>query len=155
MTTPPLSSTSSAATSAGDSTRSAIDDVRGAIAAGNAAFAAALGRGDAVGIAACYTADAQLLPPNSDVVGGRGAIETFWRQPIDMGLRGAVLDTAELFHTSGAPTATEVGRYTLTTADGQVVDRGKYVVIWKRDDTDGAWRLHRDIWSSSQPAPTA
>jgi hypothetical protein len=34
---------------------------------------------------------------------------------------------------------------------GKVLDRGKYVVIWKRDGA--AWRIHRDIWNSSMPAP--
>ena len=32
---------------------------------GNANFMAAFQRGDAAGVAACYTADGQLLPPNS------------------------------------------------------------------------------------------
>jgi ketosteroid isomerase-like protein len=34
---------------------------------------------------------------------------------------------------------------------GQVIDNGKYVVLWRREA--GQWKLHRDIWNSSQPAP--
>jgi ketosteroid isomerase-like protein len=32
---------------------------------------------------------------------------------------------------------------------GKVVDRGKYIVIWKREQ--GQWKLHRDIWNTSMP----
>jgi hypothetical protein len=45
----------------------------------------------------------------------------------------------------------EVGKYTLSVAGGQVVDRGKYVVIWKQEGDE--WQWHRDIWNSSLPAP--
>jgi ketosteroid isomerase-like protein len=66
----------------------------------------------------------------------------------------AALATSEVFHTAGAPTATEVGRYTLTLGDGQQADHGKYVVIWQQE-SDGRWALHRDIWTSSQLAAPA
>jgi ketosteroid isomerase-like protein len=32
------------------------------------------------------------------------------------------------------------------------MDRGKYIVVWK--DEGGKWKLHRDIWNSSLPAPS-
>ena len=48
-------------------------------------------------------------------------------------------------------TASEVGKYTLEGEGGQVLDRGKYIVIWKQEE--GQWKLHRDIFNSSQPAP--
>jgi ketosteroid isomerase-like protein len=47
--------------------------------------------------------------------------------------------------------AYEVGKLTLKGEDGTVLDSGKYVVIWKREN--GQWRLHRDIWNTSMPAP--
>lgn len=149
MTSPSLSSVTTNASPA------ATSAVRGAIAAANVAFGAAFARGDAAGIAACYTADAQLLPAQSNVISGRAAIEEFWRGALGMGLTGAALETVEVFHTSGAPTATEVGRYTLTAGEDQIADRGKYIVIWQQDAA-GQWHLHRDIWTTSQaPAATA
>ena len=59
------------------------------------------------------------------------------------------LDTVEV--TGHRDTASEVGKYALLTADGQVAEAGKYVVIWKREGV--AWKLHRDIWNSSQSRP--
>jgi ketosteroid isomerase-like protein len=50
-------------------------------------------------------------------------------------------------------TAWECGRYVLETADGQVADRGKFLVIWKR--VDGNWHLHRDMINTNLPAEGA
>jgi len=47
-------------------------------------------------------------------------------------------------------TAIEVGKYTLKGEEGQVLDTGKYTVIWKQEE--GQWKLHRDIFNSSVPA---
>jgi len=127
----------------------ASTDIRAEIVACNTRFVAAFGRGDAAALASLYTADAQLLPPHSDAVTGRDAIRAFWQGVIDLGLKGAVLDTVEV--EGVGETAIEVGRYTLRVAGGLVADAGKYVVVWKREG--GAWKLHRDIWNTSQPAP--
>ncbi|MCU0522528.1 MAG: DUF4440 domain-containing protein [Anaerolineae bacterium] len=120
-----------------------------AIAAANRGFLEAFARGDAAGASAVYTGDAQILPPNGQPMHGRTLIQGFWQGAMDMGLKGATLETVELeIYPTGA---VEVGKYTLSVAGGQVVDRGKYVVIWKQEGD--AWKWHRDIWNSSLPAP--
>ena len=43
-----------------------------AIRATDSAFASAAGSGDAAGVAANYTPDAQLMPPNAPAIEGRG-----------------------------------------------------------------------------------
>jgi len=117
------------------------------IAATNQSFMTAFAAGDADGLAALYMTDGQLAPPHSDVVTGHEAIAGFWQGAMDMGLKGVTLETAEL--DEYGDTAVEQGRYQLTDAEGNVADRGKYLVIWKRDgDT---WKLHRDIWNTSMP----
>ena len=124
-------------------------DIRTDIMACNKNFMDAFARGDANGLAALYTAGGQLLPPNSDVVAGRDAIRTFWQGAMNMGLKEARLDTLEAEGVGSI--AIEVGKYTLCAAGGVVADAGKYVVIWKTEA--GGWKLHRDIWNSSRPAP--
>jgi uncharacterized protein (TIGR02246 family) len=119
-----------------------------AIAAPIEQFMAAFSRGDAAGAAAVYTADAQVLPPNSDVITGQQAIQTFWQRAMDMGVKAVKLATVEV--TGEGNTAYEVGQFTLQGAEGQVLDAGKYVVIWRQEA--GQWKLHRDIWNSSRPA---
>jgi len=53
------------------------------------------------------------------------------------------LETIELDEHGNS--AYEVGKYTLSGAGGQVLDQGKYIVIWKKQH--GEWKLHRDIWT--------
>lgn len=129
------------------STSTAVDP-RSAIEAANRRFMEAFGRGDAAAVSRLYTSSAQLLPAHSDFVAGIGAIQSFWQGAMDMGLEEAVLETIEL--EAHGDTAHEMGRYTLKVAGGEVADAGKYLVIWKQEG--GTWKLHRDIWTTSQPA---
>jgi uncharacterized protein (TIGR02246 family) len=124
-------------------------DVRDAVAAANEEFMAAFNRGDAAGLAALYTENGQVLPTNSDVITGQEAIEAFWQAVMDMGITGAKVESVEV--EGHGDTAIDVGKYTLHGAEGQELDHGKYIVIWKHQD--GQWKLHRDIFNSSLPAP--
>jgi uncharacterized protein (TIGR02246 family) len=124
-------------------------EIREAIVAANERFMGAFSRGDTAGVAAAYTANGQVLPPNSDVIAGQQGIQTFWQGAMNMGVKAVNLETVEVQGTGDI--AHEVGRYTLQGEGGQVLDSGKYVVIWKHEA--GQWKLHRDIWNSSWPAP--
>lgn len=130
-------------------TQSTSTEVRQAIAAANETFMATFGRGDAAGMAALYTTDGQVLPPNGDFVTGPAAIQSFWQALMDMGFKAAKMEIAEV--EDHGDTAVEVSTYTLEGEGGQVLDRGKYIVIWKHQD--GQWKLHRDIFNSSMPPP--
>ena len=127
----------------------AVPPVRDAIVAAGARFMTAFRSGDAAAVAACYTRDAQLLPANSDAVAGTEAITAFWRDILAAGIADARLETIDV--ESQGDLAVEQGRYALTGAAGGRVDEGKYLVLWHRDG--GEWKLHRDIWTTSRPAP--
>ena len=128
---------------------STAQEVREAIEAANEVFMATARKGDAAGLAALYTEEAQLLPPNAGFQTGRQAIQAFWQATVDMGIKEARLEIREVeVH---GDTAIEVGEYTLHGEGGTELDAGKYIVIWKRKD--GRWKLHRDIFNSSLPAP--
>ena len=128
---------------------SAQSNVRATIEATNTKFGAALAAGKPADLAALYTTDAMAFPPGSDIVRGRDAIQKMWQGVIDSGVKSAELTTTEV--DSQGTVAHEVGNYAMKDGAGKVLDRGKYVVIWKRDGA--AWRIHRDIWNSSMPAP--
>ena len=123
--------------------------IRDAIVAANENFMAAFNGGDAAGLAALYTEKGQLLPPNSYFVTGQQAIQGFWQALFDMGIKEVKLEIVEA--EGHGDTAIEVGKFTLKGEGGQVLDVGKYIVIWKREG--GQWKLHRDIFNSSMPAP--
>jgi uncharacterized protein (TIGR02246 family) len=125
------------------------EDVRSAIVAANDRWEAAAGRSDGAAVAALYTENAQLLPPQSDFVTGIEAIAAFWQGVFDSGVKGASLDTLEVERFGD--TLNEVGKFELRDADGKVLDHGKYLVIWKREGD--SWKLHRDIWTTSVVSP--
>ena len=127
----------------------AAASARADIEAANSKFMALLAKGDAAGLAALYATDGQVVPPNSDFVSGAPAIQKFWQGTIDAGIKGAKFTTLDV--TVRGDLASETGKYDLTGADGTVLDTGKYVVVWKREG--GRWKLHRDIFNTSMPAP--
>lgn len=118
------------------------------IEAANKAFADTYNAGDAKGVAAKYTEDAALLPPDGKRVDGQDAIAAFWKGAMDGGLKNLTLTTVEV--DSRDDLAFEVGAFTLD-APGEggamTTVAGKYIVVWKKGE-DGVWRLHRDIWNS-------
>ncbi len=118
------------------------------IAAANAKFMDAFNRGDAAAVAALYTEDGAILPPNAEIMRGRAAIQAFWQAVMNMGVKSAALTSVEVEDHGG--TAIEVGQYALSGDAGQLLDAGKYVVIWKHVQRE--WYLYRDIWNSSRPA---
>ncbi len=132
--------------------RDLSEEVRKAIGEGNVKFRRCVREGNAEALAALYTMDACLLPPNSGLIRGRKNIEGFWGGAISgLGLKDAVLTTVELHGTGDI--VTEVGEYLLKIqpeGKTEMEDKGKYVVAWKH--TPEGWKLHRDIWNTSLPA---
>lgn len=122
--------------------------VREEIVKANTKFMEYFRNGDSKGLADCYTVDAKVLPPNSDEVSGREAIARFWQALMDSGIKEVKLMTGEV--DGDGATAVEVSKYSLHDANGETLDSGKYIVIWKEED--GRWKLHQDIFNSSLPA---
>lgn len=122
--------------------------VKAAIDASNQKFGAAVAAGDPKALGTIYTDDATVLPPNSEAVKGRQAIEGVFGALIAAGIKGVTLTAQEV--EAHGDTATEIGTYSIKDATGKELDRGKYVAIWKR--VKGQWKMHRDIWNSSLPA---
>lgn len=127
------------------------EEARAGIVRTNEAFMAAVASGDAPGVAACYTEDGEILPPNGAAVQGRSGLEEAFTGMLSSGIGGITLTSTEV--EGHGDTAYEVGTYELRDADDNVLDVGKYIVVWKRAGDD--WKLHRDIWNSDRPAPTA
>lgn len=122
-----------------------------AIGAVNDRVVAAFGRQDAAAVVACYTADGKLMAPFAPSHVGRDAIERAVGQVFAGGVAALTLDTVTLEILED--TAWEEGAFTVADAAGTQLDRGKYIVIWKKVGDD--WLMARDIMSSDLPAPAA
>jgi uncharacterized protein (TIGR02246 family) len=124
-------------------------DFKAAVQAAAKDFPAALTAKDAARVGMMYTKDAIAFPPNSEMVTGREAIQAFWKGIIDAGMT-ITLEPVNM--DGGGDLGVEAGKYKILAA-GKEVDQGKYVVVWKKED--GTWKLYRDIWNTSMPAPAA
>ena len=111
------------------------------------AWEAALNAKDVDSLAAFYTSDARLLPPNGEMTSGRDAVRTIFGGMIDAGLSG---DLTSVEAKISGDMGYDVGTYTLMDGD-TVVDTGKFIEIFHRGD-DGEWLITNDMWSSDLPA---
>ena len=125
------------------------DEARAGIEATNTQFMEAFSQSDAAVVAACYTEDAQLMPPNGEIVSGREAVQEAMQGFLNAGVKEIRLETTEV--EGHGDTAHEVGTYTLMGENEQTMDEGKYIVIWKKVGDE--WKLHRDIFNSNLPLP--
>jgi uncharacterized protein (TIGR02246 family) len=125
------------------------DDSQAAIRASDAELSALVTKQDAAGIAALYTVDGQMLASGRDFIRGRPAIQEYWQAVIHAGVAAIEFTTRELL--VDGSTAVEVGEYVVKNGTETVVDRGKYMVLWHREN--GLWRLHRDMANTSLGAP--
>ncbi|HZI65911.1 MAG TPA: SgcJ/EcaC family oxidoreductase [Thermoanaerobaculia bacterium] len=119
-------------------------------------FTTAFNRGDIPAVAALYATDAMALPPESETLKGRAAIEAMWKGVREMGVQSiefTVLDVQ-----SSGILMVETGKATMQVAGAgaaQATVSVKYVVVWKKQK-DGTWKISHDIWNSlPTPAPTA
>lgn len=102
-------------------------------------------QGNMAEVAGFYSDNAMLMPAGCDLIEGHQAIEAYWQEAINMGIRRIKIDLMEL--EQHGDSATEVSRYTMFDADEAVVDHGKGIMTWKYDGN--AWKMHRDIWTSN------
>lgn len=117
------------------------------IAAGGEAWQARFEAGDMEGLMSLYAEDARLLPPNGEMVQGHDAIRGDFQAMKDAGLSGT-LETIEAM--AAGDLGYRVGAYTLTTPDGALADKGKYIETWRK--VGGEWKIVNDIYNSDLPA---
>ena len=115
-------------------------------------FMEAYQRGDTAAVAEFYTEDAKVLPNNMEMVSGKQAIQEFWKNAMEMGVKKINLETAEFGYDGDLAYERGVSTVTIQPEGGQErIERGKYLVVLKRQ-TDGSWKLAVDIWNRDSQA---
>jgi uncharacterized protein (TIGR02246 family) len=110
-------------------------------------WAEAFNKGDAAALAAMYTEDAYALPPGTEMMKGRSAIEAFWRQQMQQ--IGDVKCTALDVKPLGRSAAREIGTCSFKTKAQPPQDGAlKYAVVWEKAGSQ--WRLLQDIWNTNK-----
>jgi len=109
-------------------------------------FQEGMNANDWAAVAATYTMDAVLLPPNAPAVSGRENIQAFFSKfpPIS----DAELSNVEV--KGQGDWAWVRGTYSMTISPPEmepITDTGKYVEIRKKQ-SDGSWLIYCDIYNS-------
>jgi len=105
---------------------------------------------DSVGLANMFTIDGKSMEPNEPAFVGRSQIQTHYYNVMKMGANKLGLVTTGLW--GDEDMLVEEGEYTFMGEDGEQLDKGKYIVLWKMED--GKWKLFRDCYNSDLPIPS-
>jgi ketosteroid isomerase-like protein len=133
-----------------DSTGNDDENVKAHIKKEASNFKEEIKKGDSIALAAHYGSDALVMPPNSQPVKGND-IAGLWGGAIRMGVKDFNLDITDI--SGGGDLYAETGNYEMFGADNKSLDKGKYVVVWKKDN--GNWKIYRDIWNSNTAPPAS
>lgn len=127
-----------------------LSSAKSSIEAENAKVMEGFKKGDSAAVAANYSEDAWVMPSNSEPVKGSG-IAALWGSFIRMGVKDVKLVVDDV--AGNADILSETGHYEIYAAENKLLDKGKYVVVWK--PVNGVWKMYRDIFNTSMPAVAA
>ena len=99
---------------------------------------------DAIAVGSHYTDDAISLAPGRNPIVGKEEIIKYWQEAMESGV-GALNIKSEEVQQSGN-IATEIGQTDLVGANGEIIDKFNYMVVWKEEN--GKWLIYREIWNS-------
>jgi len=97
-----------------------------------------LKNGDSIALGAMYMEDAEIMPSTL----GRNNIIKVFGTMIQDSITGSSFKTTGLW--GNDQLLVEQGTGSWSHANGQVVGRGKYLLVWQKDD--GTWKILRDTW---------
>lgn len=101
--------------------------------------------GDTAFLNTIFTNDAKVFAPNSDVVVGRKAIADLNALWVNYNIKEFREESTALY--GNEDYLIDEGTYFMRYGDDDVIERGKYINIWKPENGD--WKLHSNIWNSS------
>ncbi|AOW19301.1 TonB family protein [Urechidicola croceus] len=107
--------------------------------------------GDTVFLNNTFTTDAKIFAPNSDLVIGRDAISTINSERVNFGIKE--FTEKSLYFYGNENYLIDEGNYYLRYGEKNIIDQGKYITIWKKEDGD--WKIFSNIWNTSLPILTA
>ncbi|HVW69456.1 MAG TPA: DUF4440 domain-containing protein [Steroidobacteraceae bacterium] len=103
-------------------------------------------RGDSAAVAALYSDNAELVMSNAAPVTGKTAI----RAEIDRMIQsGAKVRIGAAQNVGSGDLAYVYGPYSVAGQNGQVIEAGTYVEVWRR--RGGVWRIDLDVNSVGAP----
>ena len=124
-----------------------LDNAKKEIDEANRDFVNLFNRGDSVGLANMFTIDGKSMEPNEPAYIGRSQIQTHYSIVMKAGANKLGLLTTGLWGDENL--LAEEGEFTFMDKDEKLLDKGKYIVLWKKEDDK--WKLFRDCYNSDMP----
>ncbi|HLG41062.1 MAG TPA: DUF4440 domain-containing protein [Chitinophagaceae bacterium] len=110
----------------------------------NIKFSEKIKSGDSAWVASQYGSDAEILLDKSESIKGNDIL-SMWGVVARSEAKDWSFTTTDLQGDENF--LIETGKYEIKDANQKLADRGKYVVVWKKEN--GEWKLYRDIGNSS------
>lgn len=120
------------------------------IEAANQVIMETFARGDSAGMAAAYSKEGSVMLNYMPSVKGKENLTKVWGSFMNAGLSKVELTTLEVWGDENY--ITEEGVFTVKSKEDNQLDKGKYLVLWKKED--GKWKLHRDMSNTDLPLAT-
>lgn len=124
-----------------------IEVAKTEIDAANLEFVKLFNTSDSVGLANMFTIDGKSMEPNEPSFNGRREIQRHYSIVMKAGNNKLGLVTTGLW--GDEQMLAEEGIYTFMDKNEKVLDKGKYIVLWKKEE--GNWKLFRDCYNSDMP----
>lgn len=94
-----------------------------------------------------FSADAIYMAPNMECLTGKDAIRSFITSYPDVKVKLSLIEIA-----GSAEYAFARGAYHITTATDSLLDKGKFLTVWKKSP-DASWLATHDMFNSDLPVP--
>ena len=125
-----------------------LEEAKKAIAQNNAIHFDLYAKNDG-SVVKLFAEDACILAPNAPALCGREGIAKFFEDAFESGgVRSGKIATLNIYG-DGREFVTEEGLYQVFDVNGNLVDDGKTLVLWKK--TKDGWKDFRDSFSSNHP----
>ncbi len=119
-----------------------------AILKSNNAFSQAYIDGDIAKLTSFYSEDGKIFPDKSDIIQGHEAIKKRWTLPKNIKIISHKATPKEINVIEGY--AYDYGYYegsSENTTNNTITSfKGKYVIVWKKENKD--WKMYLDIWNA-------
>jgi ketosteroid isomerase-like protein len=112
-------------------------------------FVIAINKGDSISAANCYSKDAKIMRPNNNSIIGKENINKAFNHRLESGKLRFSMKTVAVWGEGNMLTAEE--EWMLSNPDGKIIDEGKSLEIYKKED--GKWKIFRDCFNSNLPCP--
>lgn len=114
----------------------------------NTAWVNAIKTGDSTTMIHQFMKDGKISPPYSDPFISRPLIAAYILKLIQSGSQEYHFETIELY--GNTDNLIEEGNYLVEDRKGSILDKGKYMAIWRLIEDD--WKIYSKIWNTSMPA---